>query len=73
MAVKRGIIVWISAFASFLAILGTFGVAVMLVNQGADTIVNPYVLGSIFGDLSAATYLHSSRNHSHNGIPQTAA
>ena len=57
MAVKRGIIVWISAFASFLAILGTFGVAVMLVNQGADTIVNPYVLGSIFGDLSAATYL----------------
>ena len=57
MAVKRGIIVWISAFATFLAILSSFGVAVMLVNQGADTIVNPYVLGSVFRDLSAASYL----------------
>jgi hypothetical protein len=57
MAVKRGIIVWISAFATFLAILGSFGVAVMLANQGADVIVNPYVLGSIFGNLSVASYL----------------
>lgn len=57
MAVKRGIIVWISAFATFLAILSSFGMAVMLVNQGADTIVNPYVLGNVFGDLSTATYL----------------
>jgi hypothetical protein len=38
MAVKRGIIVWASAFATFLAVLSSFGVAVMLVNQGADTI-----------------------------------
>jgi hypothetical protein len=57
MAVKRGIIVWISAFATFLAILGSFGVAVMLANQGADVIINPYVLGSIFGNLSVASYL----------------
>jgi hypothetical protein len=57
MAVKRGIIVWISAFATFLAILGSFGIAVMLANQGADAIVNPYVLGSIFGNLSVASYL----------------
>ena len=57
MAVKRGIIVWISAFATFLAILSSFGVAVMLANQGADAIVNPYVLGSIFGNLSISSYL----------------
>jgi hypothetical protein len=57
MAVKRGIIVWASAFATFLAVLSSFGVAVMLMNQGADTIVNPYVLGSIFRNLSAASYL----------------
>lgn len=57
MAVKRGIIVWLSAFATFLAILSSFGVAVMVVNQGADTIVNPYILGSIAGSLSAEIYL----------------
>jgi predicted flap endonuclease-1-like 5' DNA nuclease len=57
MAVKRGMIVWLSAFATFLAILSSFGMAVIVVNQGADTIVNPYVLGSILGNLAAGTYL----------------
>lgn len=57
MAVKRGIIVWLSAFATFLAVLSSFGMAVMVVNQGADTIVNPYILGSIVGNLSADMYL----------------
>lgn len=57
MAVKRGMIVWLSAFATFLAVLSSFGMAVMVVNQGADTIVNPYVLGSIISNLSAGTYL----------------
>jgi hypothetical protein len=57
MVIKRGITVWISAFATFLAILSSFAMAVLLVNQGADSIVRPYILGGIFGDLSAATYL----------------
>ncbi len=57
MAVKRGMIVWLSAFATFLAILSSFGMAVLVVNQGADTIVNPYILGALFGNLSAGTYL----------------
>ncbi|MBN1784605.1 MAG: DUF4332 domain-containing protein [Candidatus Bathyarchaeota archaeon] len=57
MAVKRGMIVWLSAFATFLAILSSFSMAVMVVNQGADTIVTPYILGNILGNLSAGTYL----------------
>lgn len=57
MALKRGMIVWLSAFATFLAILSSFGMAVIVANQGGDAIVNPYVLGSIFGDLGAGTYL----------------
>ena len=57
MAVKRGMIVWLSAFATFLAILSSFSMAVMVINQGPDTLVNPYVLGRILGNLSAGTYL----------------
>ena len=57
MAVKRGIIVWISGFVTFLAVLGSFAMSIMSVNQGPDAIVKPYVLGSIFGDLTVASYL----------------
>jgi predicted flap endonuclease-1-like 5' DNA nuclease len=57
MAVKRGMIVWLSAFATFLAILSSFSMAVIVVNQGADTLVNPYILDRILGNLSAGTYL----------------
>jgi len=57
MVVKRGIPVWIAAFATFLAILSSFVMAVLLVNEGAGSIVRPYILGGIFGDLSAETYL----------------
>lgn len=57
MAVKRGMIVWLSAFATFLAILSSFSMAVIVVNQGADILVNPYILGRILGNLSAGTYL----------------
>jgi predicted flap endonuclease-1-like 5' DNA nuclease len=57
MVVKRGIPVWISAFATFLAIMSSFAMAVLLINQGAGTVVRPYILGSIFGGLSAETYL----------------
>jgi predicted flap endonuclease-1-like 5' DNA nuclease len=57
MVVKRGIYVWISAFATFLAIMSSFAMAVLLINEGAGAIVRPYILGGIFGSLSAETYL----------------
>jgi predicted flap endonuclease-1-like 5' DNA nuclease len=57
MVVKRGVTVWISAFATFLAILSSFAMVILLLNEGAGAIVNPYILGSIFGDLSVESYL----------------
>jgi len=57
MVAKRGITVWISAFATFLAILSSFAMVILLVNEGAGSIVRPYILGSICGDLSVEAYL----------------
>jgi len=57
MVVKRGITVWISAFATFLAIMSSFAMAVLLINEGAGTVVRPYILGGIFGGLSVESYL----------------
>lgn len=54
---KRGIIVWMSAFVTFLAIMASFSMAILLVNEGAGTTVVPYIVGSIFGALSVETYL----------------
>jgi len=56
MVVKRGIYVWISAFATFLAIMCSFAMAVLLINEGAGAVVRPYILG-IFGGLSVESYL----------------
>jgi hypothetical protein len=53
---KRAISVWISVFATFLAIMSSFAMAVLLINEGAGAIVRPYILG-IFGGLSVETYL----------------
>jgi hypothetical protein len=53
---KRGIMVWIAAFATFLAILSSFAMVILLINEGAGSIVRPYIIGSI-GDLSAESYL----------------
>jgi len=57
MVSKRGIIVWISAFVTFLAIMASFSLAVLLINEGAGTVVSPYILSALFGALSAETYL----------------
>ncbi|WNZ28293.1 MAG: DUF4332 domain-containing protein [Candidatus Bathyarchaeota archaeon] len=54
---KRGIIVWLSAFVTFLAILSSFSMAVLLINEGTGTTVVPYLVGGIFGSLSVETYL----------------
>jgi predicted flap endonuclease-1-like 5' DNA nuclease len=56
MVAKRAIYVWISIFATFLAIMCSFAMAVLLINEGAGAIVRPYILG-IFGGLSVETYL----------------
>ena len=57
---KRGIIVWISAFVTFLAITASFSMAVLVINEGAGTVVTPYILGNIAGALSVETYLWMS-------------
>ncbi|MFH1328263.1 MAG: hypothetical protein ABIH76_05410 [Candidatus Bathyarchaeota archaeon] len=57
MIAKRGITVWLSAFVTFLSIMNSFAMAVLLINEGAGSIVRPYLLGSIAGALSAETYL----------------
>jgi predicted flap endonuclease-1-like 5' DNA nuclease len=57
MGVKRGIAVWIFAFATFLAIMCSFTMAVLLINEGVDAIVSPYLMSTIFGDLSVESYL----------------
>jgi hypothetical protein len=53
---KRAISVWISVFATFLAIMSSFAMAVLLINEGAGAVVRPYILG-IFGGLSVESYL----------------
>ena len=57
MVAKRGITVWISAFATFLAILSSFAMVIRLINEEAGSIVKPYIIGSICGDLSVEAYL----------------
>jgi len=57
MIAKRGIIVWLSAFVTFLSIMNSFAMAVLLINEGAGSIVRPYLLGRIAGALSVETYL----------------
>jgi predicted flap endonuclease-1-like 5' DNA nuclease len=61
MVEKREIFIWISAFATFLAILCSVAMVLMLVNVGAGTIVHPYLLGDfisiLVGDLAVEYYL----------------
>ncbi len=61
MVTKREITIWISAFATFLAILFSVAMAVLLINEGAGSAVTPYLIGDIFSsigvNLSAESYL----------------
>ncbi len=61
MLAKRDITIWISAFATFLAILSSVAMSVLLINEGAASIVRPYLIGdiisSIAGDLNVEAYL----------------
>jgi len=51
MVEKREVIIWISAFATFLAILSSVAMTIQLINVGEGTIVHPYILGDIIGGL----------------------
>jgi hypothetical protein len=54
---KRGLTIWACASVTFLSILASFAMAVMLVNEGAGALVSPYLLSSIAGELAVETYL----------------
>jgi len=54
---KREIIVWISIFATFLSIMGSFAMVNLLVNNEPGYVVTPYLIGRIAGSLSVETYL----------------
>lgn len=56
MITKRGLTIWASASITFLSILASFAMAVMLVNEGAGSIVSPYLLSSIAGALAVEIY-----------------
>lgn len=61
MVEKREVIIWISAFATFLAILCSVAMSIWLIDVGAGSIVRPYILGDIIaiiaGDLAIEYYL----------------
>jgi predicted flap endonuclease-1-like 5' DNA nuclease len=54
---KRGLTIWALSALTFLSILASFAMAVMLVNQGPGTIVSPYVLSILAGALEVEIYL----------------
>ena len=57
MITKRALSVWFFASASFLSILVSGVMAIRLITEGAGTVVNPYLLGSIFSGITLETYL----------------
>ena len=57
MSVKRGIAVWLSGFVTFIAVLGSISMAVQLTTEGQGTIIRPYLIGDLAGDLIVETYL----------------
>jgi predicted flap endonuclease-1-like 5' DNA nuclease len=57
MSVKRGIAVWLSGFATFIAVLCSISMAIQLITDGQGAIVRPYVIGDLVGDLSVESYL----------------
>ncbi len=56
MALGKGIGVWISGFFVFLAVLNTFNAVMLWTHQGADAIIEPYLVGSIIGEIQVKEY-----------------
>ena len=57
MSLNRGISVWLSSFVTFLAILSSVSIALLLITEGQGAIVRPYLIGDLIGDLSVESYL----------------
>ena len=57
MSVKRGIAVWLSGFATFIAVLSAVSMALLLITEGQGAIVRPYLIGDLVGDLVVESYL----------------
>lgn len=53
----RGITIWIPAFLSFMSIMGTIAMGLRWVELGKDTLISPYLIGSLFGSFSIEIYL----------------
>jgi predicted flap endonuclease-1-like 5' DNA nuclease len=60
MSTKRGIIVWIFAFITFLSIMTSIGMVVLLINVEPGTPVSPYLLSTVAGTQPVETYLFIS-------------
>ncbi len=60
MSVKRGITVWIFAVITFLSIIISIGMVVLLTNVGAGSTVSPYILSLVLGAQPIETYLFLS-------------
>jgi hypothetical protein len=57
MITKRGTTVGIFAFITFLSVLTSIGLVVLLINVGAGSIVSPYLLSLVVGAQPVETYL----------------
>ncbi|MEJ2271722.1 MAG: DUF4332 domain-containing protein [Candidatus Bathyarchaeota archaeon] len=57
MSLNRGIAVWLSGFATFLAILSSVSIGFLLITEGQGAIVSPYILGDLIAGLSVEAYL----------------
>jgi predicted flap endonuclease-1-like 5' DNA nuclease len=56
MALGKGVGVWISGFLTFLAGLNTLNAIMLWTYQGADAIIEPYLVGSVLGEIQVKEY-----------------
>ena len=60
MITKKGITVSIFAFLTFLSIMSSVGIIVLMIDVGPGSTVSPYILSSIAGAQPIETYLFMS-------------
>jgi len=59
-ALSKGIGMWISGFLAFLTGLDAFNAIILLNTKGVDTIVNPYLIGYVTGEMPVIEYFWAS-------------
>src|SRR4030066_1768712 len=57
---KRGALMWILGFLTFLVGLGALDALIVWEVKGQDFSFKPYLLGSVVGEISASSYLWTS-------------